>query len=53
MFSELEAEYPHLKETMLTAMGKVELARLLDVRYLDREMELEAETPAEVFPILT
>jgi tRNA 2-thiocytidine biosynthesis protein TtcA len=51
MFADLEQEFPHLKETMLSAMGKVELSRLLDTRYLDREEDVEAE--AEPFPILT
>lgn len=50
MFSEMEVEYPHLKETMLHAMGQVELSRLLDTRYLDR-MEEEEAAP-EAFPIL-
>jgi tRNA 2-thiocytidine biosynthesis protein TtcA len=49
MFADMEKEFPHLKETMLTAMGKVELSRLLDTRYLDREEEAEAE----LFPILS
>jgi tRNA 2-thiocytidine biosynthesis protein TtcA len=48
MFGEMEAAYPHLKETMLTAMGKVELSRLLDTRYLDGIHQTEAEP----FPIL-
>ena len=60
MFSEMEAEYPNLKETMLSAMGKVELSRLLDTRYLDGATESEAEADAEteaastseLFPIL-
>jgi len=51
MFNDLEAEYPHLKETMLTAMGKVELSRLLDTRYLDGVGDRD-EAP-EPFPILT
>ena len=49
MFADMEQEFPHLKETMLSAMGKVELSRLLDTRYLDKEEEPEAEP----FPILT
>ena len=49
MFAGMETEYPHLKETILSAMGNVELSRLLDTRYLDRE-----EQPApEHFPILS
>ena len=57
MFAEMELEYPHLKETMLHAMGKVELARLLDTRYLNQteepEPEPEPEPDSELFPILT
>ena len=45
-FRELEKEYPHLKENMLSAMGNVDTKRLLDPRLLD------LETP-EPFPILT
>jgi len=33
----LEQDYPHLKETMLAAMGNVQTGRLLDPRYLDLE----------------
>src|ERR1700720_1233826 len=35
IFSELELEYPHLKENILSAMGNVETGRLLDPRFLD------------------
>ena len=52
IFAEMEAEYPHMKETMLAAMGKVELSRLLDTRYLDREEEPETESESELFTIL-
>ena len=48
MFAELEVEYPHLKETMLSAMGNLDPARLLDTRYLN----LQQEEPQELFPIL-
>src|SRR3954452_415811 len=34
MFGELEREHPHLKETMLSAMGNVDTSRLLDTRFL-------------------
>jgi tRNA 2-thiocytidine biosynthesis protein TtcA len=50
MFAELHGDYPHMQETMLTAMGKVELSRLLDTRYL--EHMVEEETP-ELFPIVS
>jgi len=48
MFAELEREHPHLKETMLTAMGNVDTSRLLDARFLGLEA---AQTP-EPFPVL-
>jgi tRNA 2-thiocytidine biosynthesis protein TtcA len=35
MLGNLEQEYPYLKETLLTAMGKIETSRLLDPRFLD------------------
>ena len=37
MFSELEKEHPHLKESLLSAMGNIETSRLLDTRFLDLE----------------
>lgn len=50
MFAELEREYPHIKETMLSAMGNLQPSRLLDPRYLDVDSATEpAENP--VFPI--
>ena len=48
IFAELEQDYPHLKENMLSAMGNVDTSRLLDPRFL----ELEDPAPAEMFPIL-
>jgi tRNA 2-thiocytidine biosynthesis protein TtcA len=42
MFAKLEERYPHLKQTMLSAMGNVETGRLLDLRYLD----LDGHAPA-------
>lgn len=51
MFSELEKEYPYLKENILSAMGNVDTGRLLDPRFLDFESE-SAPTP-ELFPIVT
>jgi tRNA 2-thiocytidine biosynthesis protein TtcA len=35
LFTRLEQEYPHLKETMLAALGNIELGRLLDPRFLE------------------
>jgi tRNA 2-thiocytidine biosynthesis protein TtcA len=37
MFADLETEHPHLKETLLSAMGNIETSRLLDPRFLDLE----------------
>jgi tRNA 2-thiocytidine biosynthesis protein TtcA len=52
LFGELEREHPHLKETMLSAMGNVDTGRLLDTRFLNSDGESETETP-ELFPIVT
>src|SRR5579862_5841620 len=48
LFSEIEKDYPHLKETLLSAMGNLEPTRLLDPRYLD----LEGHKPAAEEPLL-
>ncbi len=54
VFAELEKEHPHLKETMLSAMGNVDTSRLLDPRFLDLEQTEERQTEnRELFPILT
>jgi tRNA 2-thiocytidine biosynthesis protein TtcA len=39
----LEQEYPYLKETLLSAMSKIETGRLLDLRYLDLDGEVGAQ----------
>jgi tRNA 2-thiocytidine biosynthesis protein TtcA len=41
MFAEVEKEHPFLKETLLSAMGKVETSRLLDTRFLDVDGDAE------------
>ena len=48
LFSEIEKDYPHLKETLLSAMGNLEPSRLLDPRYLD----LGGTSEPELLPIL-
>lgn len=50
-FAELEQDYPHLKETMLSAMGNLDPQRLLDPRFLD--LEAEEVSAASLFPIVT
>lgn len=50
LFAGLEAEYPFLRENMLTAMGNLQPDRLLDTRYLD--LDGSGATPApELLPI--
>src|SRR5581483_8737469 len=47
LFSEIEKDYPHLKETLLSAMGNLEPDRLLDPRYLDLDNpKPEPKTPS-------
>jgi len=48
LFGDLEKEYPHLKETLLSAMGNIETGRLLDPRFLDLDGETQ---PAEPNPL--
>ena len=49
LFSELERQYPHLKENILSAMGNVDPSRLLDPRFHSSQ----AEEPQALFPIVT
>jgi len=52
LFGELERDYPHLKENMLSAMGNLDTGRLLDPRFLNLEAAGPAEPAAELLPIL-
>jgi tRNA 2-thiocytidine biosynthesis protein TtcA len=49
MFGELEREYPHLKENILSAMGNLDPGRLLDTRF----HHSQAPEPEPLFPIVT
>ena len=49
MFRELEREYPHLKENILSAMGNLDPARLLDTRFYDSDVP----QPQALLPIVT
>jgi tRNA 2-thiocytidine biosynthesis protein TtcA len=50
VFTDLEQEFPHLKENIISAMGNVDTKRLLDPRFLDG---YDGESAAsEMFPIL-
>lgn len=51
ILAELEEEHPHLKGTLLNALGNVEASRLLDTRYFQAEEEGEAAEPAAL-PVL-
>jgi tRNA 2-thiocytidine biosynthesis protein TtcA len=46
LFADLEKEHPHLKDSLLAAMGNIEPQRLLDTRYLD------LEKTEELLPVL-
>jgi len=53
IFAELEQDYPHLKENILSAMGNVDTSRLLDTRYLDLDGDADEAVTRELFPIVT
>jgi tRNA 2-thiocytidine biosynthesis protein TtcA len=53
MFAALEREYPYLKENILSSMGNVDTARLLDPRYLALENSTPRRSLEEIFPIVT
>lgn len=52
VFAEIEKEYPHLKETMLSAMGNVETERLLDPRFLNLDGPGAKNKTSDPLPIL-
>src|SRR5271168_5575615 len=52
MFSTLEKDYPHLKETLLSAMGNIETSRLLDPRFLDLDGDTEDEVKENPLVVL-
>lgn len=41
IFAEMEQEHPHIKDSLLSAMGNIETGRLLDTRFLDLETDQE------------
>lgn len=45
VFAELEAEHPHLQETLLSAMGNIDPSRLLDTRYMNLDDGASGATP--------
>ena len=50
LFRDLEREHPHLRESILSAMGNIDRNRLLDPRFLDLEGSPFAE---ELLPIVS
>jgi tRNA 2-thiocytidine biosynthesis protein TtcA len=52
MFAEMEQEYPHLKENILSAMGNLDTSRLLDPRYLDLDGTEQKPSP-QLLPIVS
>ena len=52
LFSEIEKEHPHLKESLLAAMGHLEPDRLLDPRFLDLDGH-KPETRTTELPVLS
>ena len=54
MFTDLEKDYPNLKQTMLTAMGNLQPDRLLDPRYVQdgSTTGLAPQPSVELLPIL-
>ncbi len=50
--SELEKDFPRLKESLLSAMGNIETSRMLDPRFLDLEGEAEPEKASDLLPVL-
>ncbi len=50
--AELKKDQPHLLQTMLAAMGKLETARLLDPRFLDLDGETIDAGEPDLLPVL-
>lgn len=47
MLGDLEKDHPYLKETLLSAMGKIETGRLLDPRFLDLDGNTRGDETVE------
>jgi tRNA 2-thiocytidine biosynthesis protein TtcA len=50
MFGELEQQFPNLKQNLLSAMGNLQVERLLDTRYLD--LDGRASVKPDLLPVL-
>ena len=53
LFAELRKDYPHLQESMLSAMGNLEPGRLLDPRFLDLDNHRDTSLGDPLLPIVT
>lgn len=53
IFGRLEKDYPNLKQNMISAMGNLQLERLLDPRYLDLDDEGASGKDENLLPTLT
>ncbi|MCP5115648.1 MAG: PP-loop domain-containing protein [bacterium] len=49
LFAKFEQDYPNLKQNMLSAMGNLQLERLLDPKYMDLE---DSKPSGELLPVL-
>jgi hypothetical protein len=47
LFGNLEKEFPHLKENILSAMGHIDTDRLLDKRFLSLDAPLDVSPSAK------
>ena len=53
VFTDLEKQYPHLRDNMIAAMANLTVDRLLDTRYLDLDGTEETVAKPNLFPVLT
>ena len=53
LFADIEKDHPHLTETLLSAMGKIEPDRLLDTRYLNLDGPAPVKAGHDLLPVLT
>ena len=55
IFADIEKEYPHMKENLLSAMGNIEPQRLLDTRFMDLDAgdDESPVTGSALLPVLT
>jgi tRNA 2-thiocytidine biosynthesis protein TtcA len=52
LFADMEKDHPHLKNTLLSAMGRVETSRLLDLRFLDLENGSDEESSVNQLSVI-